>query len=152
LARGAKMHKKVFVDANVILDLFDTNRPFYEDSLFVLQELIENDEVEIFVSSDMISNIFYILKNSFKLGFDKSLDAIEKITQIYTIHSVSAEDIEDAIEISKRHIFRDYEDVLQYVSASREECSLIITNNPKDFKNSSIYTATTRELSRLWKI
>jgi len=149
LAKVFEMYKKIFVDANVILDLFDTKRPFYEDSLYVLQMLLQNDEVKMFVSSDMISNIFYILKNSFKLGPDKSLDAIEKITQIYCIHSVSAEDIEDAIEISKKNIFKDYEDALQYISASKEECTLIITNNPKDFKNSAIDVKTTKELVAL---
>ena len=146
------MHKKVFIDANVILDLFEESRVFHKYSVEVMNKLLSNEEIELFITSDMISNIFYILNSRYKYGFDNTLLVIEKISNIYTIHSVSYDDIKDSLEICKKHLFKDYEDALQYICALNEECSLIITNNPKDFKNSSIDIATTKELSRLWKI
>ncbi len=146
------MYKKIFIDANVILDMFEEDRAFYNYSVKVMNELFQNQEIELFISSDMISNIFYILNNRFKYGFDKTLSIVEKITDIYTIHSVTSDDIRYSIEICKKHIFKDYEDALQYVCALNKECSFVITNNPKDFKNSTIEIATTKELSQLWSI
>ena len=143
-----RVHKKVFVDANVILDLFEEDRPFHTYSVDVMSELFANEEIELFITSDMISNIFYILNSRYKYGFDNTLSVVEKLSDIYTIHSVSGDDIKDAVDICKKRIFKDYEDALQYICALREECSLIITNNPKDFKNASIDIKTTKELSK----
>lgn len=145
------MHTKVFIDANVILDLFEAGRPSHEDSTYVIGELLLNEEIELFISTDMISNIFYILNNRYKYGFDKTLEVVEKISQIFTLHSVLKNDIDSAIDICKKHIFRDYEDALQYFCALADECTLIVTNNPKDFKNASIDIATSKELSGMWK-
>lgn len=145
------MHKKVFIDANVILDLFECSRPFHEYSRDVIGKLILDEEVELFISTDMISNIFYILNNRYKYGFDKTLNVIEKISQIFNLHGVIKSDISSSIDICKKHIFKDYEDALQYICALDDECTLIITNNPKDFKNSSIDIATSKALSEMWK-
>lgn len=143
------MHTKVFIDANVIIDLFEQSRPFHAYSVSVISELLSNEEIELFISTDMISNIFYILNSRYKYGFDKTLQVIEKISQIFTLHSVEKNNIDAAIDICKKHIFRDYEDALQYFCALADECTLIITNNPKDFKNSSVDIVTTKELSDL---
>ncbi|MDO8453893.1 MAG: PIN domain-containing protein [Sulfurimonas sp.] len=145
------MHKKVFIDANVILDLFECSRLFHEYSTDVIGKLILDEEVELFISTDMISNIFYILNNIYKYGFDKTLNVIEKISQIFNLHGVVQSDIRASIDICKKHIFKDYEDALQYICALDDECTLIVTNNPKDFKNSSIDIATSKELSEMWK-
>jgi len=39
---------------------------------------------------------------------------------------------------------------MKYVCALKEDCTLIITNNPKDFKNPSLEVVTSKELSELW--
>lgn len=140
------MHKNIFIDANVLLDLFEDKRPFHHDSTYVMSQLFSNYECELFISSDMISNIFYILKNHYKYGFGNTLDVIDKISKAYTVHGVSSDDISLSIDICKQHIFKDYEDALQYICAINEDCTLIVTNNPKDFKNSSIEVKTTKIL------
>jgi predicted nucleic acid-binding protein len=145
------MHKRIFVDANVILDLFEEKRRFHQHSKNVLSELFLNEEISLFVSSDMISNIFYILRNSFKKSFDDTLAAIENIANMFNVHSVNSDNIYTSIDICKKHIFKDYEDALQFMCALEEECTLIITNNPKDFKNASIDIVTTEELSIIFR-
>jgi len=146
------MHNKVFVDANIIIDIFEESRAFHYESTRVIEELFKEIEIELFITSDMISNIFYILNNRYKFGFDNTLEVIDKVSKMFAIHSVSQEDIGYAIDISKRHIFRDYEDALQYICALSKECTLIITNNPKDFKNASIDVVTTKELYAMWEL
>jgi len=146
------MDRKVYFDTNVIVDLFDESRIYHKDSLFVLQTILENEEIEVFINSDSVTNLFYILKNRSKLSFDESLKKLESIKDIFTIVNIEKSDIEIAIEICKKHIFKDYEDCMQYVCALKAKCTLIITNNPKDFKNSSIDIVTTKELSNIWKV
>lgn len=140
------MYQNIFIDANVVLDLFEDKRPFYKDSTYVLSQFIANPTYKLFISSDMVSNIFYILKNHYKYGFDNTLGVIEKIAEIFNVYGVTSDDVSSSIEICKQHIFKDYEDALQYICAINSDCSLIITNNPKDFKNSTIEIKTTKEL------
>ncbi len=132
------MSKKIFIDANVILDLFESKRVFHHSSVEVVKYLLTDKNIELFISSDIISNIFYILQNHYKYGFEKTLDVIEKIMTIMSVHSVSKDDIKMSIEICRNELFNDYEDALQYICALKEKCVLIISNNPKDFKNFSI--------------
>ena len=56
------MHTKVFIDANVIIDLFEKSRPFHIYSVNAIKKLILDESIELFISTDMVSNIFYILK------------------------------------------------------------------------------------------
>lgn len=60
-------------------------------------------------------------------------------------------EIDHTIELCKKHIFKDYEDGMQYICALKEDCTLIITNNPKDFKNASVEVVTSKELSEGWR-
>ena len=143
------MAKKIFIDANVILDLFESGRVFHEASVEVMKRLFSDARTELFISSDMVSNIFYVLQNHYKYGFEKTLDAIEKITTMMRICGVSQEDIRVSIEICKKGEFRDFEDALQYVCALKEGCMLIITNNKKDFQNASVEVLSTPEFLRL---
>lgn len=145
------MHEKVYFDTNVIVDLFDEGRVFHRDSLYVLQSILENKDIEVFINSDTVANLFYILKNRVKLSFDESLDKLESVKEIFNIKSIEKHHIELAIERCKKHLFKDYEDCVQYVCAMDAQCTLIITNNPKDFKNSSIDIITSKELSEIWK-
>ncbi len=139
------MAKKIFIEANVILDLFECGRVFHKESVEVMRILSLDEEIELFISSDMVSNIFYILQNRYKYSFEKTLSTIENITQMMCIHSVTHEHIERSIEICKKGLFRDYEDALQYICALKEECVLIITNNTKDFQDASMEVLSTVE-------
>lgn len=143
------MHKRVYFDTNVIVDLFDTKRPFHKESLHVFRTIFENEEIDVYINTDTLTNLFYILRSHVKLSFDDALEKMEVIKNSFTIISSEITDIENTLEICKKHIFKDYEDAMQYVCAVKEECTLIITNNPKDFKNASIEVVTSKELSKI---
>lgn len=144
------MHTKVYIDTNVIIDILDTNRPFHKYSVDVLETCFKNDEIELFINSDTLSNIFNVLRSHMKLSLDESLAKMEYITQSFAVVFGDDSYLEATLDICKKHIFKDYEDALQYISALRSSCTLLITNNPKDFKNSSIDVVTSKELSQLW--
>ncbi len=143
------MHKRVYFDTNVIVDLFDEKRPFHSYSVDVFRTIFENEEIDVFINTDTLTNLFYILRAHVKLGFDDAIEKLEFIKNSFTIVSSELNEIEHTIEICKEHIFKDYEDGMQYICALKADCTLIITNNPKDFKNASMEIITSKELSKM---
>ena len=140
------MHNRIYVDTNVIVDLFDVKRPFHQYSVVVFKQIFEDENIDIFINTDTLTNLFYILRSHVKLSFDDSIEKLEFIKDAFTIVSSEINEIDNTIEICKEHIFKDYEDGMQYICALKEECTLLITNNPKDFKNASIEVVTSKEL------
>lgn len=55
------MTDKIFLDADIILDLFLGRQPFFKDANDVFT-LLENNEVSGHVSPLIFSNLFYIFK------------------------------------------------------------------------------------------
>ena len=144
------MHNRVYFDTNVIIDLFDEARPFHSYSVNVFQTIFENEEIDVFINTDTLTNLFYILRSHVKLDLDESLQKLQLITQSFSVISYGMMEIESTLEICKKHIFKDYEDAMQYMCALKEDCTLIITNNPKDFKNASVDVVTSKELSSIF--
>lgn len=140
------MGTNIFVDANVILDLFDRKRPFHKYSTELLKKFIENEDTELFISSDMVSNIFYILKNRLKFNLEKSIKITENIVKIFNVVSVDKYDIFYGINLCKNMQFNDFEDALQYICALKAEAELIVSNDKKGFKNSDIKVKTSKQI------
>lgn len=141
------MHKRIYFDTNVIVDLFDEKRPFHGYSVNIFRKIFENEAIDVFINTDTLTNLFYILRSHVKLSFDDSIEKLEFIKNSFSIVSSEMSEIDNTLEICKEHVFKDYEDGMQYICALKEECTLIITNNPKDFKNASIEIVTSKELS-----
>jgi len=64
------MHKKVYFDTNVIVDVFDVARPFHQESLHVFKTIFEDEAIDVFINTDTMTNLFYILRSHIKLSFD----------------------------------------------------------------------------------
>ncbi len=144
------MHNNVYIDTNVIVDIFDTARPFHKASLDVLHTCFENEEIELFINSDTLSNLFYIMRAHMKLSLDEALEKLEYIHDAFTVIYTDDALFQTTLGLCKKHIFKDYEDALQFAGAANASCTLIVTNNPKDFKNSSIEVVTSPQLSSIW--
>ena len=145
------MHKRIYFDTNVIVDLFDERRPFHSHSVNVFKTIFEDKEIDVFINTDTLTNLFYILRSHVKLDFDEAIKKLESIKNAFTIISTHINDIDHTIELCKKHIFNDYEDGMQYICAIKADCTLIITNNPKDFKNASIETISSKALSEKYR-
>jgi predicted nucleic-acid-binding protein len=90
----------------------------------LLIKLIEQD-YKIFISEDMITTIYYILK-----GNEKILDFFEKILKKWNVVGFGEETILQSINYCKQHK-ADLEDVLQCFCAKNNGCDLFITNDKK---------------------
>ena len=133
--------RRVFIDANVILDLFDPDRPNSDYSVTVIDCLLE-EKSELFTSCDLITTVYYVLS---KINRDKALKSIEATAEIFSLISFSNDEIFEAIGlIRKNKNFRDLEDTVQCVLAKKENCDLILTNDRRFF-SPDIKIATTKE-------
>lgn len=128
--------KSVLIDTDVILDFFFDRKPFSDDAARVLS-LCESGEIKGFITSLIISNVYYLLRQNSTHG-----KVVEKLRQLITITEVLTTD-KDAILKALNSNFRDFEDALQnYSTELNGQIEIIITKNIKDFKNSSLGVMT----------
>jgi len=133
--------KKVFVDGNVIIDLFENKRPNHKYSVEAIRLLLLN-KVELLTSSDLITTIYYVLA---KVDKRKAFSDIKKVIEFFNIIPFGKEEIETAITLmEKDKKFKDLEDTIQYVVAKKAGCDLILSND-KDFYSPDINLLTTKQ-------
>ncbi len=134
--------KKVFVDANVIIDTFDESRKEHNTSIKAIEYLLSKEEIELYTSCDLITTVYYVLK---KKSGKESIYDIESALDIYNLIPFSNYEIKEAINLmNKNKNFKDLEDTLQYVLAKKERCDLILSND-KEFYSPDIQIFTTSE-------
>lgn len=122
------MISKVFIDANIFIDLNDNSRSSYDDSLKILNYLVSN-EVGVYTSCDLITTIYYILAKKSK---SNALNSIVKLNKICQIIDFSNKEISQTCKLMKDdESYGDLEDTLQYVLAQKENCELIISNDKR---------------------
>ena len=137
------MHR-LFLDSDIILDLFAKRAPFYISAAHLFT-LLEQREAEGFTSPIVFANLHYILK---KL---KSTEiAMKRLRQLRTLVGVLPVD-EQVIDLALNSHFKDFEDAIQHQSALRQNLDFILTRNTKDYKRSQIPVMTAEEYLNLWK-
>ena len=139
---------KVFLDANILLDLSSKERKFSDYSIKTVKYLLSKG-VNLYTSSDIITTVYYVLVKHTK---DKklSLEAIKEINNYVTLIEFSNREVKEAIELmEKDKNFKDLEDTLQYVLAKKEGCQLI-SSNDENFYSPDIEVLNTREFCKRW--
>ena len=115
--------KKVFFDINIVADIIDSSRATHGEAVKLLQFCIQND-IEVCISEDMLSTLFYISKNR-----EKTLKFFNNVVMIdWTVLPFGNDVITDAIEFSLNKKL-DLEDLLQCFCAKRNGCDILITND-----------------------
>ena len=139
------MYKQVFIDVNVWVDLFDTQRPFNVQSKKSILHLLENDVVNLFTSCDIITTVYYLLS---KKGKDVALEAIEYINALCTVVEFGNIEVTKSCRLMKQNKkFIDLEDTIQYVMAKKIAADLILSND-KGFASDGIALMSTAEFCK----
>ncbi|CAM3943947.1 PIN domain-containing protein [Flavobacterium cucumis] len=127
---------KILIDTDVILDFFFDREPFSENAAKILS-LCESKEIKGFVTPVIISNVYYILRQTAK--HEKVIEKLKMLVSIAEILVINKDSILKALNSD----FKDFEDALQNYSAELyKEIDIIITRNTKDYKNSSLGVMT----------
>jgi len=129
---------RIFLDTNVILDLLGERVPFF-DSIAKVATLADQKKLTIIVSPLSFTTIDYVL-NKYESS-EAVLNKLRKFKIICEVCEVNEEIIDKALNSN----FKDFEDAVQYFTALQSNCSIIITRNGKDFKNSTIPIMTAEE-------
>jgi len=121
------LYKRVFLDANIIADLYDSTRTSHKASKEVLVHLAKNIEIELFTSCDIITTLYYILSKKDKV---KALNAILQINELCNIVEFSNNEVQESCSLMKsKKVYKDLEDTIQYVMAKKVKADLILSND-----------------------
>ena len=127
---------RILIDTDVILDFFFDRQPFAENASKIFS-LCESKKITGFVTPVIISNVYYLLRQSAK--HEKVIEKLKLLVSITEIVVMDKEVVTQALNSD----FKDFEDALQNYSAEiHKEIDLIITRNTKDFKNSKLAVMT----------
>ena len=121
--------KNVFLDTNIIIDFLDKTRQNHLLAVELIEALIIED-YEIFISEDMLSTIYYLIKDKKKV-----LMFLKDILIEWNIVPFNKDVVLKAIEISLE-TKKDFEDMLQCLTAKKYNCVLI--TNDRKFVNCGI--------------
>ncbi len=126
----------LFIDTDVIIDYITDRKPF-SDNAEKLFALIENKKIKGHTSSLCFSNLYYLLRQ--KLSRSKSISLLKDLAGILNILKVDEDSILQALDSD----FKDFEDAIQYYTASDyKRIDVIVTRNIKDYKHSSLPVMT----------
>lgn len=121
---------KAFIDTNILLDIL-LEREGSKDGVAIL--LCQKEQkCSLYLSSLTIANIAYILRKKFK-GVEL-YNALNRLKAFFEIVDLTALNVESALELQAN----DFEDALQYFSATNVKADVIVTRNEKDFDFSNI--------------
>ena len=125
------MQNNIYVDTNIVVDMCDNKRALHENSFEMITNYLEQDNCELFINSDTLANLFYILSNRSTLNAEEVLEKMQFVNEIFTLVSIESKDVSMALglcaDTSSSH--KDYEDAMQYVCALKVEADVIVTND-----------------------
>lgn len=129
----------LLIDANIILDVL-LNRPEFVKDSSMIWKLCETEQLKGYVSTLTFANLVYIMRK--QLNPEKIEEVFLKLNLIFEFVDFSASDIAKATELG----WKDFEDAIQSVTASKIHADYIITRNVRDFVKSKVIAFTPTEL------
>jgi len=121
------MAYKVFLDTNIVLDIFHRDRPFYDDAVELFYYLDEN-KFSAFYSESVLTTMAYVLR--------KRMTASE-INKAITQLNRKINFLPCLPFLPNKSLLKDppdFEDSLLYEIALHHQMDYFITSNTKDFK------------------
>ncbi|KIM07885.1 MAG: hypothetical protein KU29_05865 [Sulfurovum sp. FS06-10] len=122
---------KIFLDANICLDLLDSKRATSSVSIEWYMQHKDDASISFYFSSDFITTFYYILTEKRKYRASEVIATIEalsfEIIPFYLAHN----DFIDAKNDFLDEVFNDFEDLMVLNSAVRCGCDSFITNDKK---------------------
>ena len=131
---------RLFIDTNVLIDLLIRRMPAYVSVAQIFDmALLRNDKLVI--SNLSIVNAHFVVKKLAGVTEQALRLALHNICITCEIASFTPSITLKALASP----FNDFEDATQYYCALENNCDVILTNNVKDFKLSSLPVMTVEE-------
>ena len=137
--------KNIFIDINILMDVFAERKPFFKNSLKIYM-LGSEKKLNLFTSSNTITTLHYLLKKV--ISEDKTRQVLENIIENVDVIPID----KNIIKKSLKSKHKDFEDAIQITAAqSINTMDCIITRDFKDYKFSEIDVFSPDEFLNLAK-
>jgi len=127
--------RRVLVDVNVILDVLLDRQPHVAASVAVWTA-IESGEAEGLLAAHAITTIHYLVRK--ELGAARARRTLSQILRVFGVAPVDGAVIQDAL----KRVSPDFEDSVMISAARIVGCDLIITRDPRGFRDSPVRVLT----------
>lgn len=117
---------KLFLDTNVLIDLYQQRHPFYED-VKKLQVMEEFGDAELWASAKSFTDIFYVLRR--ECSSADILCGFEASFEFLNICSIDGSDVRDAARLA----WTDFEDCLIDLAAQKVKADFLLTRDASGF-------------------
>ncbi|HST58836.1 MAG TPA: PIN domain-containing protein [Longimicrobium sp.] len=122
---------KLLLDVNVVLDVALNRMPFVVDAARVLTG-IDRGRAQGYVAAHTVTTVFYVVaKNQ---GYQGAVAAVAELLRILDVVPAERADLSQALSLG----WRDFEDAVQSVSATKAGADYIVTRDLKDFRDSVV--------------
>lgn len=122
---------KVVFDTNVVLDLLLDRQP-WSDEAAELFSRVERGELEGYLCATTLTTIHYLAARA--VGRDQARQEVRKLLRLCDVAPVHRPVLESAVELD----FEDFEDAVLYEAARTVSALLIVTRDPRGFKNAQV--------------
>lgn len=133
---------RVFLDANILLDVAFERQPFVEDSQAVLDWCAEHADATL-IAWHSITNAYYLLRKP-PIGDEGAREFLKDLLAWVDVAPTSKGVALDAINTPGG----DLEDHLQARCAEQANADVIVTRNEADFKDSPVKAVSPGEFLR----
>ncbi len=120
---------KIFLDANICLDLLDSTRPTSKASVAWYMKYKDDSSLAFYFSGDFITTFYYILTERRKIDKVKVVQAIDALCMEVTPFYLNHTDFIEAKNSFFDNVYDDFEDLMILHSALRAECHIFMTND-----------------------
>jgi predicted nucleic acid-binding protein len=122
------MAYKLFLDTNIVLDIFHRDRPFYDDAIQLTYHLDEHRLIA-FYSESVLTTLAYVLRKSMTMKeINNIINNLNKRIKLLPC-------FEPLVNKAVLNDPPDFEDALLYEIALHHQMDYFITSNTKDFKS-----------------
>jgi predicted nucleic acid-binding protein len=128
----------VFLDSDVVLDLYIDREPHHEDALRLFTSL-KRMKVTCYCSPIVIANTYYILSKVKNTKY--ALEKMRNLRRLVSIAPVGEKTIDRALEDPNK----DFEDSIQLNCAIENGIKVIVTRNAKHFSRERISVMSPHE-------
>jgi len=128
----------IFVDTDIVLDLLGNREPFYIHAAELFSKA-DKGKLQLFISSLSFANLNYLLSRQYST--EQARLKLLKFKTLVTTLSVT----DKIVELALSSEFKDFEDGLQYFTASENGIKILLTRNLKDFRTAEIIVMTAEQ-------
>jgi len=136
---------RVLLDTNIVLDLLLQREPFIDDARDIFL-LIENNQIDGFLSATTITTLHYIISKS--KDKEEANHIIKTLLKLFNIAPIDKVTLLKACDDNGI----DYEDSVIYSSAKISKIDIIITRDSRGFKNSKVKVLKPKEFLAIFDI